>query len=41
MFQGLNDLIYWSEDFAEWLTPTLSFIRGFVPSTPLMIQILI
>lgn len=40
-FQGLNDLIYWSEDFAEWLTPFLLFVRGFVPSTPLMIQILI
>ncbi len=41
LFQGLNDLIFWSEDFAEWLTPTLLLIRGFVPSTPLMIQILI
>ncbi len=39
--QGLNDLHYWSEDEMEWLTPFLSFVRGIVPSTPLMIQILI
>lgn len=42
LFQGIIDSIFWLEDNnMEGLAEVVGAIRGFIPSTPLMIQILI